>query len=95
MQVVLNNLLNAESEKDVMTFDSQYRWSELLAAAFCSPVAPSVSLLPPFSDLNLAQQDPAPVHPRNSFIHALNKPRWLPNVQHKHNSTAKLNSTAG
>lgn len=62
---------------------------------FCLPVAPSVSLLPLASDLNLAQQDPAPVHPRNSFIHAPNKPRWLPNIRHKHNSTAKFNSTAG
>lgn len=47
-----------------------------------SPISPSISLLPPVLDLNLAQQDPAPLHPRNSFIHALNKPRWLPNVQH-------------
>lgn len=92
----MNDLLNAHWKKDVMTSDSQYRWSERLAATFsCLPVAPSVSLLPLASDLNLAQQDPAPVHPRNSFIHALNKPRWLPNIQHKHNSTAKFNSTAG
>ncbi len=81
-QIVLNYLLKAESEKDVMTSDTQCRWSAVVAAAFFALFAPSVSLLPPVSDLNLAQQDPAPLHPRNSFIHALNKPRWLPNVQH-------------
>lgn len=90
LQIVLNNLLNAESEKDVMTSDTRYRWSAVLAAALFCPL----SLLPLVSDLNLAQQDPAPLHPRNSFIHALNKPRWLPNVQCEHNSTAKFNSTA-
>ncbi len=47
MQFVLNNLLKAESEKDVMTSGIRYRWSEVLAAALFALSHCSLCLSPP------------------------------------------------
>lgn len=47
LQIVLNDLLHAESEKDVMTSDTQYRWPAVLAAARFALFHCSLCLSPP------------------------------------------------
>lgn len=69
MRIVQTHLLNAECEEDIMTLDTVYRWSAVPAAvsvslpSFIHCAVSPLPHIPSVSDLNPAQQDPAPLHP--------------------------------